>query len=90
MLDKHWVTHSGYFRLTTIVALGMGSTDRKILYCYGIAVGNVDKENSTLEYNNRKFYDCLNNPFTDGFGIPYLYLPPITIDDTPPQYKRYI
>ena len=30
-LDKYVVTHSGYFRLATTVALGMGITDGKLL-----------------------------------------------------------
>ena len=30
-LDKYWVTHSGYFRLATAVALGMGINNGKIL-----------------------------------------------------------
>ena len=30
-LDKHWVTQSGYFRLATKVALGMGITDGKLM-----------------------------------------------------------
>ena len=33
-LDKYWVTKSVYFRLTTTVALGMGITDGKLLYCH--------------------------------------------------------
>ena len=31
-LEKYWVTQSGYFRLATTVALGMGITDGKRLY----------------------------------------------------------
>ena len=40
-LEKYWVTHSGYFRLATTVALGMGITYGKLLYCRGVADGNV-------------------------------------------------
>ena len=36
-LEKYWVTQSGYFRLATTMALGMGITDGKLLYCHGIA-----------------------------------------------------
>ena len=42
-LDKYWVTRSGYFRFVTTVALGMGITDGKLLYCHGDAEGNVDR-----------------------------------------------
>ena len=57
-LEKYWVTHIGYFRLATTVALGMGITDGKLLYCHGVTEGNKDKKISTLEYNNRTVYDC--------------------------------
>ena len=40
LLDKYWVTQSGYFRLATTVALGMDITDGKLLYCHGVAEGN--------------------------------------------------
>ena len=83
-LEKYWVTQSGYFRLATTVALGMGITDGKLLYCHGVAEGNEDKKISTLEYNNRTVYDCFNNPFTADCGSPAMHLPPITIDDRPP------
>ena len=56
-LDKYWVTQSGYFRLATTVALGMGIIDGNLLYYYGVAEGNNDKKISTLEYNNRTVYD---------------------------------
>ena len=48
-LDKYCVTHSGYFRLATIVALGMVITDGKLVYCHVVAEGNKDKKISTLE-----------------------------------------
>ena len=57
LLDKYWVTKSGYFRLASTLALGMGITDGKLLYCHGVAEGNEDKKISTLEYNNRTVYD---------------------------------
>ena len=63
-LDKYWVTQNGHFRLETKVALGMGIKYGKILYCHGIADGNMDKKISTLEYNNRIVYDYFNNTFT--------------------------
>ena len=56
-LDKYWVTQSDYFTLATTVTLGMGITDGKLLYCRGVVEGNVEKKNSTSEYNNRMFYD---------------------------------
>ena len=56
-IDKYWVTKSGYFRLATTVELGIDITYGKLLCCYGVAEGNVDKKISTLEYKNRMVYD---------------------------------
>ena len=84
-LEKYRVTQSGYFILATTVALGMGITDGKIQYYHGGAQGNEEKKISTLEYNNRIVYDCLNNPFKADCGSPAMHLPPITIDDRPPR-----
>ena len=88
VLDKYWVTQSGYFRLATTVALGVSITDEKFIFCHGISEWSVDKKNSTRNYNNRKVYDCFNNPFPVDFGKPYLNLPPIIIDDRPHLNKR--
>ena len=66
----------------------MGISDGKLLYCHSVAEGNVDKKISTLDYNNRTFYDWFNNPFTSDFGSPDLHLPPITIDNRPRLHKR--
>ena len=52
-LEKYWVTQSGYFIFAATVALGMGIADGKLLYCYSVAEGNMDKKFSTLEYNVR-------------------------------------
>ena len=65
----------------------MGMTDGKILYCHGVTEGNVDRNISTLEHNNRTVYDFFNNPFTYDFGSPALNLPPITFDDRPRPHK---
>ena len=78
MWNIYWL-----FRLATTVELGMGITYGKLLYCHGVADGNVDKKISTLEYNIRKVYDCFNDPFTAYFGIPALNLHPITLYDRP-------
>ena len=83
-LEKYWVTQSGYLRIATTVALGMGIIYGKLLYCHGVAEGNVDNRISSLEHNNRTVYDCFNNIFTANFGSPAMHLPPITIDDRPP------
>ena len=80
-LEKYWVTQSGYFRLETKMALGMGFIDGELLYCHGVSEGNVDKKLSTLKNNNRKVYDCLNNPFTDEFGIPPFIIDPTRINE---------
>ena len=70
------------------MALGMGITDGKLLYCHVVAEENVDRKISTLEYNNRTFNDWLNKPFIDEFSSPPLNLPPITFDDRPRPHKR--
>ena len=44
-LDKYWVTQSGYFIPATTVALGMGTTDAKLLLCHGISEQSRDKKN---------------------------------------------
>ena len=88
VLEKYWVTQSGYFRLATTVALGMGITDGKLLYFHGVAEVNVGKNKSTLNYRNSMVYYCFNNPFTDEFCIQNLNLPPITIDDILRPHKR--
>ena len=66
----------------------MGITYGKLLYCHGVLEGNIDRKVSTLEYNNRTFYDCFNYNFTEEFGSPDLNIPPITIDDIPRPDKR--
>ena len=65
----------------------MGIIDGKLLDCHGVAEGNVDREFSTLEYNNRTVYDCFNNPFTYEFGSPSFNIPPIIFDDRPCPHK---
>ena len=88
-LEEYWVTQSGYFRLANELALGMGITDGKLLYCHGVTEGFLDKKISTLDYNNRTVYECFKNTFTADFGIPDLHLLPITIDDRSCPHKRY-
>ena len=85
-LEKYWVTQSGYFRLTTKFALGMGISYEKLLYWHGVSEVNVDRRISTLYYNST-IYDCFYNPFIDDFGIPDLNLPPITFGDRPRPHK---
>ena len=68
MLDKYWVTQSEYFRLATIVALGMVIAYGKILFCHGVSEENLDKKITTTYYSNRTDYDCFNNPFQADFG----------------------
>ena len=82
------MTHSGYFRLETILALGMGIADGKLLTFHGISEESVDKKISTLEYNNRAVYDCFDNTFEDYFDSPALNLSFIIIDDRHCLHKR--
>ena len=81
------MTHSGYFRLATIVALVMGIKDRKLLFYRGFSEGRMDKNISMRDLNNRAVYDCLNNTFPDDCGIPALNLPHRTLDDIPLPHK---
>ena len=53
LLEKYWVTQSCYFRLAATVALGVGITDGKLLYCHDVAEGNEDKKISTFEYQKK-------------------------------------
>ena len=57
VLEKKWVRHSGYFRLSNTVALGMGITDGSLLYCHGVSEENVERKISTLECNKRTVCD---------------------------------
>ena len=85
--DKYGVTQSGDFRLATTVALGMGITDGKLLFCHRISKESLDKKIQTREYNSRTIYYCFNNIFPDDCGSSYLNLSPITIDDIPRPHK---
>ena len=87
-LEEYWVTQSGYFRLATTVALGIGIKDGKLLYCHGVSVGNLDRKMLTLEYNNRMVYDYFNDYFTADCGIPALNISPIIFYDRPRLHKR--
>ena len=65
----------------------MGITDEKLLFCHGISEESVDRKILIGDYNIRTVYDFFNNTFTADFGIAYLNLPPITIDDRPNPQK---
>ena len=66
----------------------MGITYGNLPLFHGNSELSVYNKISTREYNNRKFYDCLNNPLLDDCGIPDLNIPPISIDDIPRLHKR--
>ena len=42
--DRYWVTQSGYFILSTKVALGMSIANGKLLVSHDVSEGNLDKE----------------------------------------------
>ena len=67
----------------------MGITYTKFLFCCGISDKISYKRNPLIEYNDRIFYDYVNNPFTFYFGIPDLNIPPMRIDDSFGPNKRY-
>ena len=83
-LDKYWVTQRSYFILETKVALDMGITYGKLLFCHGISQGSEGKKISFRDYNNTTVYDLFDNPFT----AYYLNLPPNNIDDRSRLHKR--
>ena len=70
------------------MALGVDIIDGKLLFYHIVSEGDVDKKNSTIFYNNRKFYECSNDPFPAYFGSPDLNLPPINVDGRPRSHKR--
>ena len=81
-IEKYWVTQSVHFRLATTVALGMGITYGKLLYCHGVAGGGkYGQDNLKIGVKQQDSLWFFNNIFTDKFGSLYLYLPPITIAD---------
>ena len=88
VLDKYWVTQSGYFILATTVALGMGITDAKLLFCHGISDQSRDRKISMRGYNNGPVYHCFNDPFTVYFGIPYFNIPTMPLNESYIQSKR--
>ena len=88
VLDKYWVTHSVYFRLTNTVELGMVITYGKPLFCHGISEQRRDKKISVKDYKDRKSCDSLNNPFPVDFGSPDLNTRPVSNDDISSPNKR--
>ena len=70
------------------MALGIGITYGKLLFCHIISEESEDKNILAKEYNNRTVYYWFNNPFTDDFDSPHLNLSPITIDDITRPNKR--
>ena len=88
VLEKYWISQSGYFRLATTVVLGMGITDGKLVLCCGVSEQSRDKKLLMREYNSRTVYDCFKNSFPVDFGIPDLNLPPMPIDNSPHLNKR--
>ena len=70
------------------MALGVGITYGKLLFCHEIPEESLDKKISTGDYNNMAVYDWFNCPFIADFVSLALHLPPITIDDIPCLHKR--
>ena len=87
-LEKYWVIQRGYFRLATILVLGMGIIYGKILFCHVISYQSTVKNISIRECNNRTVYNCFKSPFSPDCGIPDLDLPFIPIDDSPHPNKN--
>ena len=88
VLYKYWMTQSGYFVLLTTVALVIGITYGKLLFCNIISEQSKDKKISTREYNDRTVYDRYNDNFSVDCDIPDLNLPPIPIDYPPPPQNK--
>ena len=51
------MTQSGYIRLATTVALCMGMTDGKVLFCHVVSEGSGENNFLTREYKNTTVYD---------------------------------
>ena len=43
-LEKYWVKMNGYFIIVTAIALGVGITYAKLLFCHSIATNNKEKK----------------------------------------------
>ena len=56
VVEKYWVTQSGYFRLATTLELFLEVANGIILLCHGILYGSEDKKISTREYNDKTVY----------------------------------
>ena len=81
VIEKHWLTHSVYFRLETTVVLGMGITDKNLLLCNGISGKTRENRVSMRDYNTIIVYDCFKTPFPVDRGSPALNTPPTTLDN---------
>ena len=66
----------------------MGITDGNIIYSHGVSEGNVNRKISTLDYNNRTFYECFDDLFKDDFISRDLNIPRITFNYRPRPHKR--
>ena len=53
VLDKYWLTQSGYFILLITVTLGMGITYGELLFFHVVSDQARDKKFSMREYNSR-------------------------------------
>ena len=73
---------NGYFRLAATAILVMVIIDRFILFRNGISEQIKEKEVTLIEYNNRKLFDCFNDPFPFYCGSPTLSIPPMPIYDS--------
>ena len=82
-LENYLATNSGLFYTYNFIVIGNGVTAGNILFCHGISEVSLERIFLTIEYNNRTFYECFNNPFPDYAGIPSLNLTPICVYDRP-------
>ena len=67
-LEAFWVTHLGWLRLCTTVAIGMTITFFHKLFRYGVKRDYYEKLISIREFSERLAQDCFNNLFSTDTG----------------------
>ena len=72
----------------TVVALALGITYEKFLFCHGISDQRRDKKLSFIKYNKRTFYDCFGDSFSVYCGSPTLNTPPMPLYNSSRLNKR--
>ena len=72
------------------MALAVGIIYGKLLSCHEIPDQSKDNKISTIEYNDRKVYECFNNLFLVYCGSPYFNITAMPIDGSICPKERYL